>query len=63
MDRCNHDPESKVLTIWFKNEKEYQFADVPDEVFDGLISAESAGTYFGKEIKGKYQAPPPKDEA
>lgn len=56
---CSYDEIKKVLTVMFTNGKEYEYAGVPKEVYDGFTSAPSAGTYFSSEIKGKYQAPEP----
>jgi hypothetical protein len=32
----------------------YQYLDVPAGVFQGLLDADSHGTYFNEEIKNRY---------
>lgn len=54
---CQYDEEKQLLTVIFRNGKEYQYADVPKEVFEEFKDAESAGIYFSSQIKNKYQAP------
>lgn len=51
------DPERGTLTIKFNDKVDkpggvYQYPDVPREKYDGLLAAESKGTYFGEHIKG-----------
>jgi hypothetical protein len=49
-----YDLAKEELIITFKNNAQYLYEGVPPEVFKGLISADSVGKYFDKEIKGKY---------
>lgn len=42
------------LLVKFNSGAIYEYKDVPEEVFDALLSAESVGKYFNKEIKGKF---------
>lgn len=44
----------KLLTITFNNGSIYEYYDVPMEVTDGIIQADSLGKYFDKNIKGIY---------
>lgn len=46
----------KLLTLEFSSGGSYEYEDVPKEVFEGLIGAESAGKYFHANIKGKYES-------
>lgn len=43
-----------VLIVKFKNGSKYQYNNVPDEEFKGLIAANSIGSYFNQNIKTKY---------
>lgn len=45
----------RTLEIQFKNGAIYKYADVPPEVYHGLLQAGSPGKYFYANIKGKYQ--------
>lgn len=44
----------KLLTITFNSGVTYEYYDVPMEVTDGIIQADSLGKYFDKNIKGIY---------
>jgi uncharacterized protein len=49
-----YDPTSSILEVEFTNGSVYQYFDVPDHEFDGLMNAGSHGTYLNAHIKGKY---------
>lgn len=44
----------KILKIHFKNGSVYEWKDVPVRKYNRLMEAESKGSFFSKEIKGKY---------
>lgn len=44
----------KLLIITFNSGAIYEYYDVPMEVTDGIIQADSLGKYFDKNIKGIY---------
>lgn len=44
----------KLLIITFNSGATYEYYDVPTEVTDGIIQADSLGKYFDKNIKGIY---------
>ncbi len=50
-----YDKASHVLEIEFQEHKVYQYPDVPEHIFQGLINAMSKDTYFNSEIKNQYQ--------
>lgn len=69
-----YDPLSKTLAIVFTrgDGSPYHYAEVLQDVADGLAKADSAGKYFGAHIKGKFAytkvdasvpEDPPKDAA
>ena len=45
---------SRVLEIQFESRRVYQYYDVPQDVFDGMVNAESKGRYFNAHIRGKF---------
>lgn len=49
-----YDPESETLEIKFNGSGIYSYEKVPASVYDALMAAESKGSYFAKNIKGKY---------
>ena len=45
---------SRVLEIQFESGRIYQYFNVPEDVFDEMLKAESKGKYFNSNIRGKY---------
>jgi hypothetical protein len=50
-----YDAQSNTLEIEFNTGGVYQYFDVPANVYQGLISASSHGTYFHNYIKSSYR--------
>lgn len=46
--------ENDKLTITFTSGNVYEYNGVSTEVIDGFWNAESAGSYFYKNIRGQY---------
>ena len=56
LDKVGYDAQAKVLAIQMKNSSDvYLYRDVPVDVFDDLLAADSKGAYYVKHIKGKYK--------
>lgn len=53
---ANYDAATKALTVGFKSGGSWRYADVPEDVYQGLIGASSPGGYFHAAIKGKYES-------
>jgi len=49
-DQINH-----RMKICFKTGKIYDFCNVPRQIYEDLLSASSKGTYYNKNIRGRYQ--------
>jgi len=47
-------PENKELIVEFTTGKRYSYAGVPEEIWNGFISAASAGVYLSNKVKGQY---------
>lgn len=45
---------SRVLEIRFESGRIYQYYDVPQEIYEGMLAAESKGRYFNAHIRDKY---------
>lgn len=45
---------TRVLEITFESGRIYQYYNVPEDVYQGMLDAESKGRYFNQEIRGKY---------
>lgn len=53
---AGYDPESMVLEIEFHSGGIYQYSNVPESKYEGLMKASSHGTYFDAYIKkGGYR--------
>lgn len=46
-----YDAENEILEIEFNHGGVYQYYDVPESVYRGLMSASSHGQYFDRNIK------------
>lgn len=46
-----YDPENMILEIEFHNGGIYQYFNVPESVYKGLMNADSHGKYFDAYIK------------
>jgi hypothetical protein len=45
---------SRVLEIKFAGGRIYQYYDVPEDIYDGMLKAASKGKYFNANIRGKF---------
>lgn len=50
-----YDKEKRVLEIVFNSGRTYQYADVPPEVYESLLNADSKGQYFRANILDLYE--------
>ena len=49
-----YDGGSSTLEVEFLNGSVYQYYDVPDYVYDEIMSADSHGGYLASNVKGIY---------
>ena len=59
IDTLWYDAETHSMWVKFRKVKaypKYHFADVPMEVFVGMLNARSNGTYYHEHIKGNYHS-------
>lgn len=55
LDKVGYDPENHVLAVQMVYSSDvYLYRDVPPSVFNGLLAADSKGTYYVKNIKDKF---------
>ena len=52
--QVGYDFESNTLEIEFHSGGVYQYFDVPEVVYTGLMNASSHGKYFHRNIKNNY---------
>lgn len=55
ISRAEYDPTTKALRLTFRGKGDiYRYEDVPEDVVNALCEAESIGTFFAQNIRGKY---------
>lgn len=47
----DYNPQTRTLTIQFRSGRIYEYYNVPQNVFDGLLAAPSKGRYHHRYIK------------
>lgn len=50
-----YDKDSETLEVEFKGGTVYQYFDIPEEEYNGLMSASSHGVYFSANIRENYK--------
>jgi ATP-dependent DNA helicase RecG len=50
-----YDKEAHILEIEFHHGAIYQYVDVPEKVFEALMSSPAKGAYYMNEIKGNFK--------
>ncbi len=55
LSRVRYDDSKNTLEIEFQGGRVYQYFDVPKQIFEGLLKAESKGKFFHEQIKGHYR--------
>lgn len=51
---AGYDADSEILEIEFTSGSVYQYYNVPQSVYDALISAPSAGQFFAYQIRNAF---------
>jgi len=52
---AEYDTSTKKLLVTFKGEVQYEYDEVPHDVFTKFRMSESQGSFFNKEIGKKYE--------
>jgi len=50
-----YSPETGHLTVTYKGGRQYRYQGVPQEIADGLESAQSKGSYLHSSVIGKFK--------
>ncbi len=50
-----YDAENEILEIEFNHGGIYQYFDIPENVYEELMNADSHGVYFSANIRNDYQ--------
>ena len=49
-------PQRRTLEIEFRSGMLYQYLDVPPQIYTGLLTAVSKGTYFNANIRNSFSS-------
>ena len=52
--RVEYDAQTRRMTIWFPRGNSYDFCGVPPAIYQGLITANSAGAYYNAHVRDLY---------
>ncbi len=50
-----YDAKSMTMTVTFRNAQAYQYFDVPQDIWQQALEAQSIGSFMAKVIKGNYR--------
>jgi KTSC domain len=57
INAANYNVSTGTLTLWFTSGGQgYDYDNVPEYIFRGLLTASSKGRYFNAFIRGQYAA-------
>ena len=54
LKEATYNASTRMLTVIFTNGRTYSYKNVDQSIYQGLISADSAGRFFNKNIVGKF---------
>jgi hypothetical protein len=49
-----HDPATNTLVVQFTSGDVYHYSDVPGDVHDQLLNADSIGKHFSANVRGQF---------
>jgi len=52
---AGYDRETMTMEVLFVNGTKYEYFDVPEHIFQALLSAPSAGAYLNSNIRNTYR--------
>lgn len=50
-----YDPDSTTLEVEFHGGRIYHYYNVPEYIYNGIMSAGSKGSYLHRNVKGRYR--------
>jgi len=50
-----YDPSTGTLEVEFHGGSVYEYSDVPEAVYQALMSASSKGSYLNRQVKPRYR--------
>ena len=55
LSRVRYEDRTNTLEIEFQGGRVYQYFDVPKQIYESLLKAESKGSFFHEQIRGHYR--------
>jgi hypothetical protein len=55
INAVGYDADTRQMNIEFKQGHTYTFCGVPESIFNGLLNAQSVGSYYDQHIRDRYQ--------
>ncbi len=55
IDRATYDSGSRTLDLWYAGGDRYSYFDVPEEIYEALKQADSAGEFVNHWIKPNFR--------
>lgn len=55
LSKVRYEDRTGTLEIEFQGGRIYQYFDVPKQIYESLLTAESKGKFFQQQIKGHYR--------
>lgn len=55
LSKTTYDTETKTLVVEFKNGTQYEYLDVPHQIYTRFRMSESQGKFFSSDISKKYK--------
>lgn len=49
-----YNAQSRDLDVWFVSGRRYRYSNVPPQIYESLLSADSKGVFFNAHIRDKY---------
>lgn len=54
IESIGYSKEENILEVEFHDGSEYQYLEVPENIYVGLVSASSHGSYLNEHVKNVY---------
>lgn len=54
LSSVGYDANDRILEIQFNSGRIYQYSNVPEDIYEGLMAAPSHGKYFHQHIRDVY---------
>ena len=52
---ASYNKYTSTLKVTFVSELVYEYKNVPEEIYNAMITSASKGIYFNRHIKGQYE--------